>query len=120
MRRLLPCLLLVCSLRIVSAQVADAAGVRSDIQFNGVLRELYFKSLTDGGLQAQQAAQRQAEEAYQKRLFYGKAKHFVDLWTKLTVELNQHNTFDAKLARKVSQAFHDLEKSNGWPTPPAN
>ncbi|MCU1293439.1 MAG: hypothetical protein JWP08_2289 [Bryobacterales bacterium] len=120
MRRLLPCLFLICSLDIASAQSPEVAGVRSDVEFSGVLRDLYFRSLSDGGLQAQQQAAQRAEAEYQRRLFYGKAKHFVDLWTKLTRQMNQRDTVDIKLARKVSEAFHDLEKSNGWPAPPTH
>jgi hypothetical protein len=47
--------------------------------------------------------------------FYSKAKHFVDLWEALAAELNGKKTFNAKLAKQVSKAFHDLEKSDGWP-----
>jgi hypothetical protein len=120
MRRLLPCLFLICSLDVASAQSPNVIGARSDVQFGGALRELYYQSLSEGGLQAQQEAAQRAEVAYQRRLFYAKAKHFVDLWTKLTKQMNQHDTMDIKLARKVSQAFHDLEKSNGWPAPSGN
>jgi len=47
--------------------------------------------------------------------FYSKARHFVDLWEALAAELNEKKTFNAKLAKQVSKAFHDLEKSDGWP-----
>jgi hypothetical protein len=47
--------------------------------------------------------------------FYSKAKHFVELWEALAKELNERKTFNAKLAKEVSKAFHDMEKSDGWP-----
>jgi hypothetical protein len=56
-----------------------------------------------------------ATEAAQTGEFYSKAKHFVDLWRAFAAELNEKKVFDAKLAKKVSKAFHDLEKSDGWP-----
>jgi hypothetical protein len=32
--------------------------------------------------------------------------------------LNEKKTFNAKLAKQVAKAFHDLEKSDGWPVGP--
>jgi hypothetical protein len=61
----------------------------------------------------QAAARRQTEEKL--REFYDKAQRFVGLWKKLTADLNDQKTFNVKLAKQVSQAFHDLEKSDGWP-----
>jgi hypothetical protein len=29
--------------------------------------------------------------------------------------LNEKQTFDVKLAKKVAKAFHELESSDGWP-----
>jgi hypothetical protein len=59
-------------------------------------------------------------EAATKRLqaadeFYAKAKEFVQLWRAFAAELNTKKTFNAKLAKQVAKAFHDLEKSDGWP-----
>ncbi len=61
----------------------------------------------------QAAARRQTEEKL--REFYAKAQRFVSLWKKLTDSMNDEKTFNVKLARDVSKAFHDLEKSDGWP-----
>jgi hypothetical protein len=54
-----------------------------------------------------------SEEAAQE--FYSKARHFVDLWQAFAEELNDKKTFNAKLAKQVSKAFHEMEKSDGWP-----
>jgi hypothetical protein len=56
-----------------------------------------------------------AQESAAAHEFYIKAKQFVDLWTAFATELNDKKTFNAKLAKKVAKAFHDLEKSDGWP-----
>jgi hypothetical protein len=61
----------------------------------------------------QAAARRQTEEKL--REFYAKAQRFVSLWKKLTEGMSDEKTFNVKLAREVSKAFHDLEKSDGWP-----
>jgi hypothetical protein len=58
-------------------------------------------------------ARKQAEA--QLREFYTKAHRFVDLWRSFAEDLNNQQTFNAKLAKEVSKAFHDLEKSDGWP-----
>ena len=64
------------------------------------------------------ADKRKAETAQQAMAnleFYAKAKQFVDLWETFAAELNSKKTFNAKLAKQISKAFHDLEKSDGWP-----
>ena len=61
-----------------------------------------------------QAIARQAANE-KVREFYAKAQRFVTLWQKFAADLNNQRTFDAKLAKQVSKAFHDLEKSEGWP-----
>jgi hypothetical protein len=35
--------------------------------------------------------------------------------TDFASRLNENQTVDVKLARKLSKAFHELETSNGWP-----
>jgi hypothetical protein len=55
------------------------------------------------------------EENLARLLFWQKANHFVALWTDFAARLNGQQTFDAKLAKKLSKAFHDLEESEGWP-----
>ncbi len=61
----------------------------------------------------QAAQRREAEQKFHE--FYTKAERFVNLWRKLTTEMHDQKTFNMKLAKQVSKAFHDLEKSDGWP-----
>ena len=56
-----------------------------------------------------------AEEEARVREFYEKARRFVVLWQTFAATLSDQKTFDAKLAKRVSKAFHDMEKSDGWP-----
>lgn len=103
------CLTGVASVRPGSSQI------RSPGPANQVLQQLFERNPDVVQADERQTAAGQAAEArYQRVLFYGKAKHFVDLWGKLTREL-ERNTVDVKLARQVSDAFHDLEKTEGWP-----
>jgi hypothetical protein len=62
---------------------------------------------------AKKAASSKESEAIQE--FYSKARHFVQLWQAFARELNEKKTVNAKLAKQISKAFHDLEKSDGWP-----
>jgi len=59
------------------------------------------------------AEKRAAEEA--RLEFREKANKFVALWEDFVMHLNDKQTFDAKLALKLSKAFHELEMSDGWP-----
>jgi len=61
----------------------------------------------------QAAAARQEEIA--RLQFMTKANHFVKLWGDFMHRLNDRQTFDTKLAQKMSKAFHELETSEGWP-----
>ena len=47
--------------------------------------------------------------------FLSKTQAFAELWTALAREYNEKGTFNMKLAKEVSKAFHALEKSDGWP-----
>ena len=59
---------------------------------------------------AQHKAARQKEQQ-----FWMKTERFIDSWTALAREYNDKGTFNVKKAKQVSKAFHDLEKSEGWP-----
>ena len=62
---------------------------------------------------AQIAERRQAQ--YKERQFWQKANKVADLWTAFVREFNEKGTFNVKKAREVSKAFHELEKTEGWP-----
>jgi len=77
-------------------------------------RERRLMAQGDDSPQATREAAARREADYQQRVFYTKAKKFVDLWRHFTMEMNDRQTFNVKLAKEVSKAFHDLEKSDGW------
>jgi hypothetical protein len=77
--------------------------------------QMYAHSLGSNESLDKQHAEAKRELAYEQSQFYSKANRFVELWTKFAAQLNGQQTFDAKLAKKLSKAFHDLEKSEGWP-----
>jgi len=52
---------------------------------------------------------------YKEKQFLSKTQAFAELWTALAREYNEKGTFNMKLAKEVSKAFHALEKSEGWP-----
>jgi len=65
------------------------------------------------GDEGQIAARKQAQ--YKERQFWQKANKVADLWTAFVLEFNEKGTFNVKKAREVSKAFHELEKTEGWP-----
>ncbi len=76
---------------------------------------LFADAIRDGNENAvRQAANERAEEVA-RRQFWEKANRFVALWGDFAAHLNEKQAFDAKLARKLSKAFHELETSDGWP-----
>jgi hypothetical protein len=77
-----------------------------------IQQEAFEKWAIDGDHTEKAAIAAQQSQAAQE--FYVKAKQFVQLWQAFAAELNDKKTFNAKLAKQVAKAFHDLEKSDGW------
>jgi hypothetical protein len=50
-----------------------------------------------------------------ERQFVNRANHVAALWTQFTKDYNEKHAFNAKVAREISKAFHDLEKDENWP-----
>jgi hypothetical protein len=91
----------------------SSSPIATDTEWERRAQQASFQSwATDTSAPKRAASAKQAAEIEE---FYSKARHFVELWRALAVELNDKKTFNAKLAKQVSKAFHDLEKSNGWP-----
>jgi|SRR5579871_171402 len=68
--------------------------------------------MADGGTEPEQ----QRRTAHQKeQQFWMKTEKFIASWTALAREYNEKGTFNLKKARAASKAFHDLEKTEGWP-----
>jgi hypothetical protein len=62
----------------------------------------------------QQLAEHKAAQQKEQQ-FWMKTEKFISSWTALAREYNDKGTFNVKRAKEVSKAFHDLEKSEGWP-----
>lgn len=102
--------------QLVLAQ--SPTGTRQPLPINPMVerrleQEAFEKWATDPNGDKKKAETAEQSAAVQE--FYSKAKQFVDLWTAFASELNDKKTFNAKLAKQVAKAFHDLEKSDGWP-----
>ena len=70
--------------------------------------------LIDSALIEQEALQRAQARAIENR-FVKRANRVAALWANFTKEYNEKNTVNAKLAREISKAFHDLETDEDWP-----
>ena len=83
------------------------------------VRLLYWEALSNAAWRNQTVAQTETakrKEAHGKeREFLLKADKFVQAWSVLTREYKERGSFNVKKAKEVSKAFHDLEKSEGWP-----
>ena len=80
------------------------------LRFELMLRELQNDR---GQVEREIAERRQAQ--YREQQFIGKMNRFVILWRALAEEYNEKNAFNVRLATQVSDAFRDLECTEGWP-----
>ena len=94
----------------------------SDITAQSLYSERYTQSTSRALLcnravsnPAEQQVRDRSEAQFKESQFWSRTEKFIDLWTTLAREYNQKGTFNVKKAKQVSKAFHDLEKSEGWP-----
>ena len=102
---------------LFSANLLQAQQPVGSDQASVAFREMEIFNLTVQGARADAArhtTERRAEQLARAE-FWAKANKFVSLWTDFASRLNDNQTVDVKLARKLSKAFHELETSNGWP-----
>jgi hypothetical protein len=92
---------------------AQAQSGLAELCHEGTSQQICNSILVPNQDNEQIAARRQAQ--YKERQFWQKANKVADLWTAFVREYNQKGTFNVKKAREVSKAFHDLEKTEGWP-----
>ena len=106
--------------RLLSAQIAGPTPVGSDsaaMAFREM--EIFARSVQTANQEvARHVAEKRVEELERKQ-FRDKAARFVMLWDDFVTRINEKQTFDVKLAKQLSKAFHELEKSDGWPVQPA-
>ena len=76
---------------------------------------LFVRSVQDGDPEAARQAAASSEEHIARTQFLIEANRFVALWGDFASHLNDQQTFDARLAKKLSKAFRELERSDGWP-----
>lgn len=63
----------------------------------------------DGQEQARRAAQ------YSEQQFIRKANNFTRIWGAFIRDYNEKKAVNIRITREASKAFHDLERSDGWP-----
>ncbi len=110
MRALLPCGIMLISM-IGTSQSPLPSQAHSSIFSQSAEMEILIDQAAKEPMEALQQA-KQAERT-KRAEFARKANRFVELWEKLANEM-QNGKADAKLMHRVSAAFHDLEKSDGW------
>ena len=82
------------------------------------MHEFLMRQFDSQRVQAEESARK---EARRRELdFVKQANEFVQAWTRFAAEYNQRRAFNIKDARKVSEAFRKLERSQGWPAQASN
>ena len=78
-------------------------------------RAILENSLSNGASVDIKKENEKKAEAFARQQFLERANKFVALWTEFAHKANDKQIFDVKLAKQLTKAFHDLEKSDGWP-----
>jgi len=118
LRKLLPFSLFLCA-RFLSAQSPTPTPI-SAIPMDPITQasrqlELLNRSMDDRSVEDARRAAIARDEEFARLQFLAKANQFVALWGDFASRLNEKQTFDVKLAKKLAKAFHELETSEGWP-----
>ena len=104
----------ICLLTPVAAQPPQVQLDR-DTRFEALRFELMLRELQDNRAQVEREIAERRQAQYREQQFIGKMNRFVILWKALAEEYNEKSAFNVKLATQVSDAFRDLECTEGWP-----
>jgi hypothetical protein len=104
----------MCLLTPVAAQPPQLQLDR-DSHFEALQFELMLRELQDNRAQVERETAERRQAQYRERQFIGKMNRFVMLWKALAEEYNEKSAFNLRLATQVSDAFRDLECTEGWP-----
>jgi hypothetical protein len=101
---------------------ASAQSPHSNLSYRpDPIQQLYWEALSNAAWRNQTSSQTEMatrlEAQGKEREFLLKADKFIQKWHVLVREYNLKGGFNVKKAKEVSKAFHDLEKSEGWPKP---
>jgi hypothetical protein len=115
LRKPIAFLFLACAV-VLPAQTPTPQPPNSDpIALASFEMELFRRAARENNAAVTRQATAAGEARIARAQFCAKANHFVELWMDFTNHLNDKQIFDAKLAKKPSKAFHELETSDGWP-----
>jgi hypothetical protein len=87
---------------------------RSQDSIESIRREMLLQQLGDRSTEMDFAVAQRQKAIFRQREFIERVHRFVAAWERFAKEYNRQGTFNAKSARDVSKAFHELEKSEGW------
>ena len=103
----------VCLAHVLSAQNPQPG--LSDRRLDLLERELMLRGLEPGPSKVEKEIAERRYAQYLEQQFVAKMNRFVEVWKAFTAEYNTKSVFNVKLAAELAKAFHDLEKSEGWP-----
>jgi hypothetical protein len=115
MKKFISCLALTIGLN-APARSQNSRGERLwTPSVDNAMREFLLQSF-DEPAEAGQAAQRR-DAKFREHQFLEKIHQFITRWDRFAKEYNSEGVFNIKSAREMSRAFHELERSEGWPKP---
>ncbi len=97
----------------VPGATAQSHGSNQCLRLESVYQRLMLKPDNSTPLVPQSEQRSSPQEKEQQ--FWLKTEKFIEAWTALTTEYNEKGTFNVKKAKQASKAFHNLEKTEGWP-----
>jgi len=92
-----------------------------DPSFNGPPRHSPFWYLDSQASATQAFREAQAltaQQAYREKQFLERVNRVALVWAKMAKDYNEKHALNVKLVHEVSQAFHELERGEGWIKPP--
>ena len=104
----------VCLLTPVAAQGPQPQLDRAS-RFEALRFELMLRESENNRAQVEREIAERRQAQYREQQFIGKMNRFVMLWRAMAEEYNEKSAFNVKLATQVSDAFRDLEGTEGWP-----
>ena len=100
---------------LAGSAVAQTAQSNQSSRREDLYRQLWYSGLTHVETQEENEIAERSDARRREYEFIRKIAGFTKSWSALAREYNHKGTFNVKTAKEVSKAFHDLEKTEGWP-----
>jgi hypothetical protein len=100
---------------VAGSAVAQTAQSTQSSRVEDLYRRLWCGGLLHVETPAEKEVAARRDSRRREYEFLLKIESFAKSWSTLAREYNGKGTFNVKTAKEVSKAFHNLEKTEGWP-----